>query len=156
MKKIAKLLLPCLLFPSLLLLACPSPAKADDGLAMAYLFGYGGYGGYGGGRGMQSYNANVPYFALHPPVYYGERYARPYGASPFAAWPQLQANSAYAPRPLAEHAQVIANPYCETCVSGVSGVSKTSEQVITQTAPVQAVEIDNPYYQAEPRYTSVD
>jgi len=153
MKKIATLLLPCLL-----MLACPSPVKADNGLAMAYLFGYGGYGGYGGGRGvgMTSYNSNIPYFAMHPPVYYGERYARPYGASPFAAWPQLQANSAYAPRPQAAHAQVIANPYCETCVSGVSGVSKTSEQVITQAAPVQAVEIDNPYYQAEPRYTSVD
>ncbi|MEZ6074557.1 MAG: hypothetical protein R3C09_02180 [Pirellulaceae bacterium] len=146
MKKIVRLLLPCLL-----LLACPISAKADNGLGMAYLFGYGGYGGYGvGGFGMTSYNSNVPYFALHPPVYYGQRFARPYGASPFAAWPQLQANSAYAPQRHVDRAHIIDNPYCGTAVGGVS------EQVITQAAPVQPLEIDNPYYQADPRYTSVD
>ena len=32
-----------------------------------------------------------PYFALHPPVYYGIRYQRPYGVSPFASPSQLQA-----------------------------------------------------------------
>ncbi len=142
MKKIAKLLLPCLL-----LLACPNPVKADNGLAMAYLFGY---GGFGGGRAMQSYNATPPYFAMHPPVYYGERFARPYGASPFAAWPQLQASPAYAPQPHVDRAQTIANPYCGANVSGVS------EHVITHAAPAKPLEIDNPYYQPEPRYTSAD
>ncbi|MCA9183814.1 MAG: hypothetical protein KDA51_20270 [Planctomycetales bacterium] len=148
MKKIIRLLLPCLL-----LLACPLPAQADNGLGMAYLFGYGGYGNYGGGVGgfgMTSYNSNVPYFALHPPVYYGQRFARPYGASPFAAWPQLQTSSAYAPQLHVERAHIIDNPYCGTAASGVS------EQVITQAAPIQPLEIDNPYYQADPRYTSVD
>lgn len=148
MKKIATLLLPCLL-----LLACPSPAQADNGLAMAYLFGYGGYGNTGGARGMTSYNSTIPYFSMHPPVYYGQRFARPYGASPFAAWPQLQASAAYAPQPHVDRAHTIDNPYCGTAVSGVSGVS---EQVITQAAPAKPLEIDNPYYQADPRYTSVD
>ncbi len=32
-----------------------------------------------------------PYFATNPPVYYGARHARPYGLSPFAAPPQVQA-----------------------------------------------------------------
>lgn len=36
-----------------------------------------------------------PYFATNPPVYYGARYARPYGLSPFAAPPQLQAGPDY-------------------------------------------------------------
>ncbi len=152
MKKIATLLLPCLL-----LLACPSPAQADNGLGMAYLFGYGGYGGgYGGagyGGGMASYNSNIPYFSLHPPVYYGQRFARPYGVSPFATWPQVQASSAYAPQPHVDRAHIIDNPYCGDAACGVSGVS---EQVITQAAPAQPLEIDNPYFQAEPRYTSVD
>ncbi|MEE3367825.1 MAG: hypothetical protein VX346_00635 [Planctomycetota bacterium] len=31
-----------------------------------------------------------PYFALHPPVYYGIRYRRPYGVSPFASTSLLQ------------------------------------------------------------------
>lgn len=40
-----------------------------------------------------------PYFALHPPVYYGIRYTRPYGASPFASAPQLQSPQGYAAVP---------------------------------------------------------
>ena len=141
MKKIAKFLLPCLL-----LLACQSSVKADNGLALAYLFGYGGMGA----TRMQAYTPAPPYFALHPPVYYGERFTRPYGASPFAAWPQLQANAAYAPQAHVQRAHVMANPYCGAEVIGVTG------QVITQAAPVQALEIDNPYYQPETRLTSIE
>jgi hypothetical protein len=56
--------------------------------------GYGGFlpygGGYGGGYNsawqMQSFD-RVPYFALHPPVYYSYPVARPYGYSPFALPP---------------------------------------------------------------------
>ena len=41
-----------------------------------------------------------PYFALHPPVYYGIRYTRPYGVSPFASAPQLQTpRQGYAAQP---------------------------------------------------------
>ncbi|WP_146454430.1 hypothetical protein [Rubripirellula tenax] len=36
-----------------------------------------------------------PYFATNPPVYYGARHARPYGLSPFAAPPQVQAGADY-------------------------------------------------------------
>ncbi len=36
-----------------------------------------------------------PYFALNPPVYYGARYARPYGMSPFASPPVVSAPNNY-------------------------------------------------------------
>ncbi|NND98712.1 MAG: hypothetical protein HKN47_15435 [Pirellulaceae bacterium] len=36
-----------------------------------------------------------PYFATNPPVYYGARYARPYGMSPFASPPVLSAPAGY-------------------------------------------------------------
>lgn len=39
-----------------------------------------------------------PYFSTNPPVYYGARHARPYGLSPFAAPPQLQAGPGYQSR----------------------------------------------------------
>ena len=55
-------------------------------------FGFVG-GGFGGGWGWdigdlyrQLYN-NLPYFALHPPVYYSYPVPRTYGYSPFAYWP---------------------------------------------------------------------
>lgn len=149
MKKIAKLLLPCLL----LLLAGQGSVKANDGLAMAYLFGYGGYGGYGGVR-MQSYVPAPPYFALHPPVYYGQRFTRPYGVSPFAAWPQLQANAAYAPQQHVQRAQVMDNPYC--CGEEIAVEAEgASVQSVIQVAPLAPLVIDNPHYQAEVQFTSV-
>ena len=38
---------------------------------------------------------NPPYFAMHPPVYYGARHTRPYGLSPFAAQSLLSAGADY-------------------------------------------------------------
>ncbi len=37
----------------------------------------------------------APHFAVNPPVYYGARYARPYGLSPFASPPLLGAPEGY-------------------------------------------------------------
>ncbi len=57
--KIAKLLIPCLLG-----LALATPAKADNGLALAYMFGYGG-GFYN--MGVPTYNnMQMPYFSSAP------------------------------------------------------------------------------------------
>src|SRR6056297_2862504 len=39
-----------------------------------------------------------PYFATNPPVYYGARHARPYGLSPFASPPLVQADQGYRSR----------------------------------------------------------
>jgi hypothetical protein len=82
-----------------------SQARAFD---PAFGFTY----GYSLGQANQFRNRlpAPPYFAVFPPVYYGERYARPYGESPFASWPLLTAGSDYQPRP--HHAPVIyANPH---------------------------------------------
>ncbi len=57
-----------------------------------------------------------PHFAVNPPVYYGSRYARPYGASPFASPPLLTAPAGYQAQPIAAFARPIGpqicNPYC--------------------------------------------
>lgn len=136
--KFAKFLMPCFL-----VLCSASISQADWG-------GYGSPYVYGGYRpGMRSFVPAPPYFALHPPVYYGQRYTRPYGASPFAAGPQLQSNSSYAPQPHVDRSMMIENPYapsgCATC--GAPGV--------VQVKPVEPLVIDNPFYVPEVQYTSV-
>ena len=125
------------LFPCLLVFALAVSAKADGGdLGLAYLYGYQNFNNVG----QRSYNnATPPYFALHPPVYYGQRFARPYGASPFAAWPQLQASAAYAPRVQVEHSMNICNPYVVAAANGVA-------PSVVATEPIQPLVIDNPYY----------
>lgn len=53
-----------------------------------------------------------PYFALNPPVYYGSRFARPYGVSPFASPPVVTASPSYQGRLRTGFQQTpIANPY---------------------------------------------
>lgn len=61
-----------------------SPAVAQCG-TYPYFWGYGcGLGGYGCWQPYEYSTANVPYFALHPPVYYSwPPQAHPYGYSPF-------------------------------------------------------------------------
>ncbi|MCS7306722.1 MAG: hypothetical protein NZ602_16640 [Thermoguttaceae bacterium] len=49
---------------------------------------------------------HVPYFALHPPVYYTQPIGRPYGWSPFAYPAWVQTPLVEPPRPM-----VIQNPY---------------------------------------------
>lgn len=51
-----------------------------------------------------------PYFSVYPPVYYGRRYERPYGDSPFASYSTLSANSDYTVRPKQTPVQTT-NPY---------------------------------------------
>ncbi len=145
--KLAKLLFPCLL-----VLACQTSVKADNNLALAYLFGYGGFGG----ARMQSFTPSPPYFALHPPVYYGERYTRPYGASPFAAWPQLQANAAYAPQPHVNRAHVMANPYCGHADCGHAAATEQVPVASVKPTVAQPLVIDNPYYKSEAVYTAAE
>jgi len=55
-----------------------------------------------------------PYFAIHPPVYYGQRYARPYGESPYASWPLLRSSPSYHAVPAEGHfvrPHVMDNPH---------------------------------------------
>lgn len=96
------------------LVACTAIfAQAGDygSWAMATVYGY---SGGMAGRPMVVNNFTPPYFSMHPPVYYGERYYRPYGDSPYASWPQLQANSNYMPRQqnLNQGVTIVDNPFC--------------------------------------------
>lgn len=72
---------------------CPPPAQvAPNPYAFAY-YGYAfprtGYTPY-----------QVPYFALHPPVYYSYPVPRPYGYSPFAYPPGVMTPELAAPAPV--------------------------------------------------------
>ncbi|MEM9644834.1 MAG: hypothetical protein AAF989_07560 [Planctomycetota bacterium] len=49
--------------------------------------------------------ATPPYFALNPPVYYGARYSRPYGISPFASPPVVGAPESFKGRLRSDHAE---------------------------------------------------
>lgn len=124
----------------------PSVAKADDwgSLGLAYMFGYNSFNQ----PQLATYNASVPYFSLHPPVYYGQRYMRPYGASPFASWPQLNTHPGYAPRPARSTVTVIDNPYAK----GMS--SRPGAQGIVTIEPAKSTIIDNPYADADVKYTA--
>lgn len=86
-----------------------------------------------------------PYFALHPPVYYGERYFRSYGESPFA-------RPDYSSRPRRIEAQVIINPFAIPAMMPskaeppkAPAVEPQSVEKVTS-APQMIV---NPFYQPE-------
>ncbi len=69
-----------------------SEAQAYHGTNLGFIpFGF--YQPYG-----VRYSTSVrtpPYFAINPPVYYGSRYHRPYGVSPFASPPQVSVPADY-------------------------------------------------------------
>ena len=55
-----------------------------------------------------------PYFSIYSPVYYGARYQRPYGDSPYASYPLLGQVPGYAPVPKESYAippRAVDNPY---------------------------------------------
>lgn len=104
-----------------LVVALPNSASAQLGQSYGcssgmYAQGYGFGAGFGYGAFARSYNNSfhnqIPYFALHPPVYYSDQIvARPYGISPFAAPPGI--------RPIemdymaVDEAKLIENPFYE-------------------------------------------
>ncbi len=143
--KVAKFVLPCLF----VLAGNASVARADFGnLGLAYLFGYGGFGPQ-----VRSFTPAPPYFALHPPVYYGQRYTRPYGASPFAAWPQLQSSPYYAPSPHVSRAPACLNPYVTGAASHGTAPASVRGGIVSS-RPIEPLVIDNPYYKPQVQYTS--
>ena len=70
---------------------------AQDTKAFDSFFGNPFFGGYS--YGYANRLPTPPYFSIFPPVYYGRRYERPYGDSPFAAQSQLGGNPTYHIRP---------------------------------------------------------
>lgn len=132
--KTLKTLLPGLLLVGLL----ANSVKADHGLGLAYLYGYGAMTQIG----PRAYVPPPPYFSLHPPVYYGRRYTRPYGVSPFASWPQLNATPSYAPQPHVQRNQVISNPHYSPC----GGAPCAPAVVKVEEKRAEPLVIENPYF----------
>lgn len=67
--------------------------------------GYGGWGGYGLPYNLYGLDS-IPYFALHPPVYYSRPVPRPYGYSPFAYPPGIMTPEIEVPQ-----AKMMINPF---------------------------------------------
>ncbi|XZE21223.1 hypothetical protein SH449x_001122 [Pirellulaceae bacterium SH449] len=94
-----------------------------------------------------------PYFSVHPPVYYGKRYSRPYGESPFASWPLLQPNPSYMPMPTVSHAATsVVNTHCVDLHCSTERDADTAPVASRSDAPltsppqiVEAIVIINPY-----------
>lgn len=84
---------------------------APEAQAQLPLGGYSSSFGFGCGNRAGLYNLGQlsvpPYFAIHPPVYYGQRVHRTYGRSPYAR-PSFGIGAPAAPQPAP---QMVANPY---------------------------------------------
>ena len=119
---------------SLVALLGAKPATAHDDYdtfsGLPGLYGYGFSGNlYGLGR-----IPVPPYFSLHPPVYYSEPVARPYGLSPFA----------HRSAPLEVHQAkptMITNPFVHQAPEAKSTTRKEEEDRVTSRAEV----IVNPF-----------
>jgi hypothetical protein len=109
-------------------------------------FGFGGGIVNGGGYGWdiaelyrQLYN-NLPYFALHPPVYYSEPVPRTYGYSPFAYPPRTMT-----PDVIGESQPVtINNPYVPATKPASAEVKPSDRSASAGQAPEPLV-IINPF-----------
>lgn len=112
-------------------------------------FGLGGFGGVGGGYGgywdiaglyYQLYN-NLPYFALHPPVYYSAPVPRTYGYSPFAYPPgTMTPELGCVVEPV-----TINNPYIPSSTPGVAPTAPSSDRAAAVQKPIEPLVVINPY-----------
>jgi hypothetical protein len=115
----------------ILVLSCLTIAAALTGSDSAQAQGPGSYSFLPFGF-YQPYGAHYgtsirtpPYFTTNPPVYYGARHARPYGLSPFASPPLLQAGDDYESRLREQFLQPqiptpgpsFESPSCNPCVT---------------------------------------
>ncbi|XZE33405.1 hypothetical protein SH501x_004188 [Pirellulaceae bacterium SH501] len=96
-----------------------------------------------------------PYFSVFPPVYYGQRYARPYGESPFASWPLLRSDPSYHAVPMEGHLmnpRVVWNhhvPHHPAPNHQPPKVEASAEQgksdVVSSVAPIEPKVVVNPF-----------
>jgi hypothetical protein len=94
--------------------------------------------GYSGTLYGLGYIPVPPYFALHPPVYYGQRVYRSYGDSPYAYAPRRPA-----PQP---RRQVVVNPFTPK-------TQETSQEPAEKVAAAKM--ITNPFYHKDEQNVSV-
>lgn len=102
-------------------------------------FPFGFYQPYGAQYGATQ--PTPPYFALNPPVYYGARYARPYGMSPFASPPLVSQPAGYTGRLRSTFHQPpreVTAPSCNPCVSHSQRPAKTTLGEIRQNPFVES------------------
>jgi len=122
--------------------ACPATYAQDP---YAFQFGY----SLGFQNSFQNRLPTPPYFAIHPPVYYGKRYERPYGDSPFASFPQLRSAPDYypVPRDTPFRTRTMVNPHVDHAPSVKVNGGPSSGEPIAVTPPRvgRTVEIINPY-----------
>ena len=96
-----------------------------------------------------------PYFSIYPPVYYGKRYMRPYGESPYASFPLLGQIPNYSPVPAESLGSVpttIVNPHAPCCSDDKSSPQKDANpevMIITQGKPGRMRVIVNPFAQEQ-------
>ncbi len=126
-------------------------ARAGHPAGIGYPFyPFGFYQPYGARIGSSL--PTPPYFSMNPPVYYGARYARPYGMSPFASPPVVTAPGGYEGRlqhqfqaPPTKLFPPRCNPYlCKSSESTNPYVDKST--VVAPVAKVGAVR-ENPFFQ---------
>ena len=87
------------------------PASVSRAMDPSY-FGF--YQPYG--LRTETFSPTPPYFSIHPPVYYGQRYSRPYGISPFPAMPQVGVPADF--KAIRRSESVVnpqMNPFCTDC-----------------------------------------
>ncbi len=118
-------------------------AHAQD--PYAFQFGY----TLGNQNSFRNRLPTPPYFSVFPPVYYGKRFERPYGDSPYASFPQLRGSSDYHPVPKETpfRTRTVLNPHVDQLPGlNVPGANAGGESVAILPARVgRTVEIINPY-----------
>ena len=103
--------------------------------------------GYSGTMYGLGYVPVPPYFALHPPVYYGHRYYRSYGESPFARPPVSS-------RPQRFEAQLVINPFVKDVARLAPPAGEAAETPVPEAperedqATAGPLMIVNPFYDA--------
>jgi hypothetical protein len=109
--------------------------------------GLGFVGGFGGDCGWdlaELYREllnNVPYFALHPPVYYSGVVPRTYGYSPFAYPPGVMTpDLACVVQPV-----TINNPYVPSATPSAPAATGSSDRAAEAPKPVEPLVVINPY-----------
>lgn len=86
-----------------------------------------------------------PHFALNPPVYYGSRYSRPYGDSPFASPPLLSAPSSYQVQPAAQFARppaMVGTEVCNPFVGDLGVSEKPAADEVVMTAGTGEIAVE--------------
>lgn len=75
----------CAIALAVVSIGSPAKVSAQDGYGFGIGLGY----SQGYFQAMRGQRGRIPHFALYPPVYYGQKVARPYGYSPFAVPPGI-------------------------------------------------------------------